>query len=246
MVLGKQFRIYGTIETPLFLAKDVAEWIGHSKASMMLDGIDKNEKLRETIFTSGQNREVWCLTENGLYEVLMQSRKPIAKKFKKEVKLILKQIRLTGGAVIENREAEFIANYFPSFSEDVKLAMVQDLRNQNEQYKTQLEDQKPLVYFANKVSDTSDLIDMGRMAKLLKDEHINIGRNRLFDWLRSKEILMKNNTPYQRYVDSGYFKMKESTNETPYGIKVFTTTYVTGKGQIYITEKLRNEFGENE
>ena len=71
-----------------------------------------------------------------------------------------------------------------------------------------IEEQRPLVDFANKVSDSSNLIDMGKMAKLLKDEHINIGRNRLFEWLRRKEILMKNNMPYQRYIDGGYFQVK--------------------------------------
>ena len=110
--------------------------------------------------------------------------------------------------------------------------------------KTQIEEQEPLVYFANKVSDSSNLIDMGRMAKLLKDEHIDIGRNRLFEWLRKKEILMKNNMPYQRYIDSGYFQVKESTYETPYGTKTQQTTLVTGKGQIYITERLRKEWNK--
>lgn len=105
-----------------------------------------------------------------------------------------------------------------------------------------IEEQRPLVDFANKVSDSSNLIDMGKMAKLLKDEHINIGRNRLFEWLRRKEILMKNNMPYQRYIDGGYFKVKESVYETPYGSKTQQTTYVTGRGQIYITEKLRKEY----
>lgn len=105
-----------------------------------------------------------------------------------------------------------------------------------------IEEQRPLVDFANKVSDSSNLIDMGKMAKLLKDEHINIGRNRLFDWLRKKEILMKNNMPYQRYIDSGYFQIKESVYETAYGTKTQQTTYVTGHGQIYITEKLRKEY----
>ena len=57
-VLGKEFRIYGDFDNPLFLAKDVANWIEHSKASMMLEGIDEDEKLRETIFTSGQRREM--------------------------------------------------------------------------------------------------------------------------------------------------------------------------------------------
>lgn len=105
-----------------------------------------------------------------------------------------------------------------------------------------IEEQRPLVDFANKVSDSSNLIDMGKMAKLLKDEHINIGRNRLFEWLRRKEILMKNNMPYQRYIDGGYFQVKESVYETPYGSKTQQTTYVTGRGQIYITEKLRKEY----
>lgn len=111
-----------------------------------------------------------------------------------------------------------------------------------ENLKLVIEEQRPLVDFANKVSDSSNLIDMGKMAKLLKDEHINIGRNRLFEWLRQKEILMKNNIPYQRYIEGGYFQVKESVYETPYGIKTNVTTFVTGKGQIYITEKLRKEW----
>ena len=111
--------------------------------------------------------------------------------------------------------------------------------------KLQIEQQKPLVEFAHKVSATTNVIDMGKMAKLLKDEHINIGRNRLFQWLRQKEILMSNNIPYQRYINAGYFEVKESTYETPFGSKTQQTTYVTGKGQIYITEKIRRDFSEN-
>lgn len=93
VVLEKVFRVYGDLDNPLFLAKDVAEWIEHSKVSMMLETIDEDEKLKEVIFTSGQRREMWFLTEDGLYEVLMQSRKPIAKAFKKKVKEILKGLR---------------------------------------------------------------------------------------------------------------------------------------------------------
>lgn len=113
---------------------------------------------------------------------------------------------------------------------------------ENERLELEIEEQKPLVEFANHVSNTSDLIDIGRFSKLLKDEHIEIGRNRLFEWLRNHNILMLNNTPYQRYIDSGYFKVKESVRNTPYGQKIYTTTYVTGKGQIYLTEKLRKSY----
>ena len=107
-VLGQNFTVYGDLDNPLFLAKDVAEMIGHSKVSMMLEGIDDDEKLKEVIFTSGQAREMWFLTEYGLYEVLMQSRKPIAKEFKKEVKAILKDLRRTGVVITELATEEAI------------------------------------------------------------------------------------------------------------------------------------------
>ena len=96
-LLGRQFTIYGTAENPLFLAKEVAEVINHSQPSKMIEGIDDDEKLIGRIFLSGQNRDVWLLTEEGLYEVLMLSRMPVAKQFKKGVKAILKEIRKTGG-----------------------------------------------------------------------------------------------------------------------------------------------------
>lgn len=93
VVLGKVFRVYGDLENPLFLAKDVADWIEHKDLSRMVNLVDEDEKLKRTLYTSGQGREMWFLTEDGLYEVLMQSRKPIAKQFKKKVKEILKGLR---------------------------------------------------------------------------------------------------------------------------------------------------------
>ncbi len=72
-----------------------------------------------------------------------------------------------------------------------------------------INEQKPLVDFVNKVSGSNNLINMNKMAKLLQDEHIDIGCNRLFQWLRQKKILMQDNMPYQQYVDNGYFKVTE-------------------------------------
>lgn len=95
-VLGRGFKVYGTAEEPLFLAKDVAEWIDYVWTSKtqsardipkMLKTVDEDEKLIGRLFLSGQNRKVWFLTEDGIYEILMQSRKPIAKQWKKEVEL---------------------------------------------------------------------------------------------------------------------------------------------------------------
>lgn len=98
-LLGKELTVYGNAENPLFLAKYVAEWIEYDVSSLnkLVNTVDEDERLVGTLFRSGQNRQVWMLTENGLYEVLMQSRKPIAKQFKKGVKAILKEIRTKGG-----------------------------------------------------------------------------------------------------------------------------------------------------
>lgn len=99
-LLGRQFTVYGTAENPLFLAKDVAEVIEHSDVSTMMKVVDDDEKFSATNpnnVCGGQNS--WFLTEDGLYEVLMQSRKPIAKQFKKGVKAILKEIRTKGGYI---------------------------------------------------------------------------------------------------------------------------------------------------
>ena len=108
VVLGKEFRMYGDIENQLFLAKDVAEWIEHSSITMMLKTIDEDEKIKirpkQCLGLLTTNNEYWFLTEDGLYEVLMQSRKPIAKQFKKKVKQILKQIRKTGGYIPVNED----------------------------------------------------------------------------------------------------------------------------------------------
>ncbi|MES9666786.1 hypothetical protein COK06_12480 [Bacillus cereus] len=136
-VLGQPFKVYGTVEEPLFLAKDVAEWIEYrqDKVGQMVNTVDEDEVVTSPIQYSGQVRNMYFLTEDGIYEVLMLSRKPIAKTWKKEVKGILKQIRLTGGTVQTDREEEFIHNYFPSFSDEIKKAMVLDLRGQNKQVK---------------------------------------------------------------------------------------------------------------
>ena len=98
-LLGRQFTVYGTAENPLFLAKEVAEMIEHSQVTRMVESVDDEEKEVNIVHTLGGDQKSWFLTEDGLYEVLMQSRKPIAKQFKKGVKAILKEIRTKGGYI---------------------------------------------------------------------------------------------------------------------------------------------------
>ena len=238
-VLGKHFRMYGDIENPLFLAKDVAEWIEHSNPRMMLQNIDEDEKVVNNVYTPGGNQEAWFLNEDGVYEVLMQSRKPIAKQFKKEVKKILKQIRLTGGAVIEDREEEFINNYFTSFSDDVKKAMVLDLRNQMKKYKAELEEKTKIIKQIE-ISENSMLVR--DVAKIASKNGIKIGEKKLYNILRKWGLIFKNDTtPKQMYIDRGYFEVVEGTREIKNKTLLYKTTKVTGKGQLYIIKRLLKE-----
>ena len=103
---GRQFTVYGTPENPLFLAKEIAECIDYDKSSLnkLVASVDDDEKVRNIIPTPGGNQQVWMLTEDGLYEVLMQSRKPIAKQFKKGVKQILHEVRTKGGYIVTRQE----------------------------------------------------------------------------------------------------------------------------------------------
>ena len=105
-----------------------------------------------------------------------------------------------------------------------------------------IEEDKPLVQFANTVSQSKDSITIAQFAKLIKDEKINLGRNKLFAWLRDNKYLRANNEPYQKYIDNNVFTTIEHTYDTPYGIKLINQTLITPHGQIYLTEKLRNIF----
>lgn len=107
---GQNITIYGTGENPLFLARDVANIIGHSKARDMIADVDEDEKIKMPfkMASSRSTQSQWFLTEDGLYEVLLTSRKPVAKQFRKEVKKILKQLRQKGVVILENATKEAI------------------------------------------------------------------------------------------------------------------------------------------
>lgn len=212
-VLGKVFKVYGDVENPLFLAKDVAEWIEERDGYTVSRKVDDDEKVLHTICVAGQNREMTFLTEEGLYEVLMQSRKPIAKPFKKKVKKILKQMRLTGGAVLD--EEKFIRQYFPSFSDDVKQAMVLDLKHQNELYRQQLEEQQPKVRIADE-----RLLKNGCYTITEINRSLGLKRGRLTKWAKEQGYIHKTITevnesgrPYFKIYDNGGYKAIGITEE---------------------------------
>nr|DAQ91533.1 MAG TPA: KilAC domain protein [Caudoviricetes sp.] len=238
-LLGKEFRVYGDFENPLFLAKDVAEWIEHSNSRMMLQTVDENEKLcvNNPYALQGQ-QEQWFLTEDGLYEVLMQSRKPIAKEFKREVKQILKTIRKHGlyakDELLDNPDIAIAA--FKALKEEREVRKALEVENNA---------MKPKALFADAVSASHTSILVGDLAKLLRQNGVDIGANRLFEKLREKGFLMKSgsskNMPTQASMDRGLFEIKESSYINSEGVTVVTkTTKVTGKGQVYFVNLFLN------
>lgn len=239
-VLGRDFIIYGTVEEPLFIASDIAEWIQHSNVTEMLKNVDDDEKLTSTILRAGQSRQVNMLTENGLYEVLMLSRKPIAKQFKSEIKKILKSIRKSGGYITgqeQMSDTELMAKAL--------LVAQKQIEQRNaiiEQQKAKIEADKPKTIFADAVATSKTSILVGDLAKLICQNGYQIGQKRLFDWMRENGYLIKTgsskNMPTQRYVEQGLFEIKESNVQNPDGsVRITKTTKVTGKGQIYFVNK---------
>ncbi|MCY7961339.1 phage antirepressor KilAC domain-containing protein [Bacillus spizizenii] len=237
-LLGHEFKIYGTFEEPLFLAKDVASWINHTDLSRMVNLVDEDEKLKRILYVSGQNREMWFLTEDGLYEVLMQSRKPIAKEFKKEVKKILKTIRKTGGYVAN---ADMMVNtYFGELEDHQKTAVkhlfvnVNKLQAKSQALEKKVTEYQPKVEKYHQFLDADGLMDIGSLVKELNIK--GFGRNKLFAFLKDKKILMTNNLPYQTYMNRGYFVIK-SVPTTKIGY--VSKTYLTPKGADFIADLIR-------
>lgn len=227
-VLGKDFRIYGSPDEPLFLAKDVANWIEHSDTSKMIRSVDENEKVKNNVPTLGGMQESWFLTEDGLYEVLMQSRKPIAKQFKKEVKTILKSVRKHGAYMTESTIEQALT------SPDFLIQLATNLKEEQEKRKAAellAQQQQPKVEFVDTYVDATGLHDMKSVAKIL-----GTGRNKLFERLRSLKILMDDNKPYQVYMDKGWFEVKTTTKFN----NVFSVTLVTPKGLYELAEKLKD------
>ncbi|WBF54873.1 phage antirepressor KilAC domain-containing protein [Lysinibacillus sp. JK80] len=246
VVLMKKFKVYGTLDNPLFLAKEVAEWIDYSKTSQgyydvstMLNTVDEDEKGK---YSSTNNlRSNWFLTEDGLYEVLMQSRKPIAKQFKKQVKNILKEIRLNGGFIATNEDDDEMTILAKGFL--IAQKTIESNKKKIVEQQLIIEAQKPKVLFAEAIQASHTSILIGDFAKILKQNGVDVGQKRLFEWLRENGYLIKRkgsdfNSPTQKSMELGLFEIKETPiHHTSGEISISRTTKITGKGQAYFINK---------
>lgn len=236
---------FGSVRTvcidgePWFVAKDISDILGYAQTSNMMKRIDEEDFISSKL--DGMNMKSTLINESGIYAAIIGSKIPSAKKFKRWViSEVLPTIRKTGGYVAN--EDVFVETYLPFADEPIKQLFRIQCRVIN-QLNERIRKDEPKVKFADHVGDSTNVIDVNRMAKLCADHGIRIGRNRLFAWMRSRGILMGGNIPYQEYIENGYFRVKESVYETNGQTRTYQQTFVTGKGQQYILSRLMREYG---
>ena len=226
-ILGKQIKMYGSIENPYFVASDVAEWLGERDGYTVARKVDDEEKDTQIVCTLGGNQKTTVLTEDGLYDACMLSRKKIAKPLKKEIKKYLKSIRLTGAAIPVGNEQKMVNYYFSSLSSDLQGKIVNELMEKN----------KELQQFYDDLMNTEGLMSMNTVSKELN----GFGLKTLYAYLRGKKIMFYKegvNIPYQRFMNQGLFKVVESPCADG---KYRPTTYATKKGLDYIRKLLHKD-----
>ena len=265
---GQTFSIYGTYENPLFLAKDVAAWIDYSKnpngsykVSQMLKNVDEDEKgvynvattsgVYNVATTSRKTQETWLLTEQGMYEVLLQSRKPVAKEAKKVVKQHMKELRMAGVTLRQNLSIEQ--------QSEVLLSKLDELLNQQEEELALLTSQidelgeqavlleeeigevdqkiQELKPYADKYKEFLEedaLMTVEDFARIMHPRY-NLGRNQLFQFMRNKRMLgsseKNHNMPHRKLVKADILK------------PVKGLVFITKRGFDYLCDALDKHFG---
>ena len=232
-----------------FVGKDVAKALGYSdtKQAVKVNVSEEDKKhLLKSDFYGGKsttleipNRGMMFINESGLYSLILSSKLPTAKKFKRWVTSeVLPSIRKHGGYIMnqENMTPEQI------MAKGILIAQ-RIIESKNKE----IERMKPKEVFADAVETSHTSILIGDLAKILKQNGIETGQKRLFDWLRNNGYLIKHkgtdrNMPTQKAMEMGLFEVKESTTYNPDGsIRINKTTKVTGKGQLYFVNKFLGE-----
>lgn len=241
-----QVRIVQQNGEPWFVGKDIADILGYSNSSKAIpQHVDEEDRQKQNLPTAQNGKLVaasWLINESGLYSLILSSKMPKAKEFKRWVTSeVIPAIRKTGGYIAgsENMtDAEIMAK---------AVLVAQSTIRQRDQRIKELESDvaaaKPKVLFADAVSASDSTILIGDLAKILKQNGHPIGQKRLFNWMREQGYLIKRagadyNSPTQRAMEMGLFKIKETAISHSDGhVSVSKTTKVTGKGQQYFINK---------
>lgn len=235
---------FGTVRTvvvndePMFCLADVCNAMEMSNPTMVAQRLDDDERTKLDLGRAGETNFV---TESGLYAVILRSDKPAAKKFRKWVTSeILPSIRKHGVYAVDEllNDPDLAIKAFTALKEE---------KERNKALQADNDRMRPKEVFADAVATSHTSILIGDLAKLLKQNGVDIGQKRLFSWMRENGYLIKRqgsdwNMPTQRSMELGLFEVKESTVNNPDGsVRINKTTKVTGKGQQYFINKFLGE-----
>lgn len=235
---NQNVRVVQKNNEPWFVAKDVCDVLEIKNTSDALKRLDDDERSR---FNLGRQGETNIINEYGLYSLVLASRKPEAKLFKRWITHeVIPSIRKHGAYMTPNALEQAISN--PDFAIGL-LTNLKEEQTKRRAAELKLEEQKPKVLFADSVEASQSSILIRELAVLLKQNGFNTGEKRLYEWLRTNGYLVKRygtdrNSPTQRSMDLGLFEVKETpVNHNSGLITISKTTKVTGKGQVYFINK---------
>lgn len=228
-------------DEPYFVGNDIATVLGYKNTRDALSKhVDEEDKGVAKCDTLGGNQNFVVINESGVYALIFGSKLPNAKRFKHWVTSeVLPSIRKHGAFMTEQRIEEIILN------PDTVIKLAQELKAEREEKKKladKIEFDKPKVTFANSVVASQRSILIRELAKLLKQNHIDIGQNRLYIWLRENGYIVKGSTePTQKAMNLELFEVEEQVYYVKNAPRVNFTTKVTPKGQLYFINKLIKE-----
>ena len=240
-----QIRTMAINGEPWFVGKDVADILGYSNSrKALLDHVDNEDKndgvtIRDAI---GRGQNTVVINESGLYSLILLSKMPNAKKFKRWVTSeVLPSIRGNGAYIAgqENMTPEQIM----AAGLQAAQKIIESKNQQIEAQKTDIQRMKPKEIFADAVSASHTSILIGALAKIISQNGVQIGQNRLFAWMRENGYLITRrgadyNMPTQKSMEMKLFEIKERTVNNPDGsVRIIRTALVTGKGQQYFINK---------
>lgn len=237
-----EVRVTTVNNEPWFVGKDIAEKLGYSNTrDALARHVDLEDKSGVGIHDGSQMREVVVINESGLYSLILSSKLPTAKKFKHWVTAeVIPSIRKHGAYMTEDTIQKALT------SPDFLIQLATQLKDEQEKRKAlevKIEQDKPKTIFADAITVSKTSILVGELAKLLRQNGIEIGQQRLFTWLRDNKYLISRkgcdyNMPTQRSMEQELFEIKESTYFNSDGsVQIRKTPKVTGKGQMYFINK---------
>lgn len=225
-----QVRVVEVDGEPWFVGKDVCRCLELNNNRMALERLDDDEKGVSLIDTPGGKQEMITINEPGLYSLVLSSRKPEAKKFKRWITHeVIPAIRKYGGYLTPKKIEEVLTD------PDTIIKLATQLKEEREK---RLEAER----IKKQIAASQNSLLVRQVAKIASKNGIVIGEKRLWNKLREWGLIFKNSTePKQEYIDRGYFEVVEGVRETSNGTFTYRTTRVTGKGQIYIINRLLKE-----